>query len=163
MSVILTRLLFTHSLHFNFSLIPPFIYSVFLHHLSKHRILLISSTSSPVFKRQIRHFSHPDICMFLSVCPVLKELFVAYCTLFSLHSSSSYLLSFLFSLFFLSLLHFCFLLLLSLSFESAAHQSYNLNSVRALVPPQHFCREREREDRGKKEHKQWRNRRRESP
>lgn len=73
--------------------------SVFLHHLSKHQILLISSTSSPVFKRQIRHFSHPDICMFLSVCPVLKKLFVAYCTLFSFHSASSYLLSFLFSLF----------------------------------------------------------------
>lgn len=48
--------------------------SVFLHHLSKHQILLISSTSSPVFKRQIRHLSHPDICMFLSVCPVLSFL-----------------------------------------------------------------------------------------
>ncbi len=118
-------LLFTHSLHFSFSLFPPY----------------------------------PDICMFLSVFLLyIKRLLVSYSILFSIHSSSSYILPFQPS--FLSLLHFGFLYVLSLSFESAAHQSYNLNSVRALLPPQHFCRERE--DRGKKEHKQWQNRRRES-
>jgi len=80
--------------------------------------------------------------MFLSVgLPSIEKLFVAYSTLFSLHSSS-YLLSFPFSLPFPPAFHS---LLLSLSFESAAHQSYNLNSVRALLPPQHFCRERENE------------------
>lgn len=85
LSVILTWLLFTSTsfsfLHFFFSLST---YSTF---------------SSPVFKHKIRHLSHPDICMFLFVCLLyIKKLLVAYSTLFSLHSSSSYLLSFPFSL-----------------------------------------------------------------
>lgn len=145
MSVILTRLLLTHSLHYNFFLIPPFFLKSFciMSVNTKYSSFLPLPLSLQSLNVKPAPFTpwhlHVSLCL-----PCIKKLFVAYSPLFSLHSSTSYLLSFLFSLF-----SFPSCISASFSFSRSRLRVLHINHT-ILIQSERYCRlsiskERERE------------------